>query len=267
MRWRIRYSIKLNNIFKVVSSQRVSLNAGQEGSPPHGLLPFRRQSCSTTAAGRVPFATVYTKRCWQWISVGDVFECGCPGAHKFSCPTCSNSSSTPRRCDQFQFLPYTSAPAVGGSGRMYYLLQGKLLFIFPFRWPVSGHSVFRPCLLRLGVRIDYLTFVATQDAHKLCMCNRLLFYNKCTAFTVECFTYKYAYKSILNKRWITLPVVYCRPFASKAFFWATLRDSEFAVLLFLIIEKQLEAVKGELKILQNRSKNRYWGKTTTIYHR
>ena len=42
LRWRIKHYINLNNICKVVSSQRVSLNAGQKGSAPHGLLPFRR---------------------------------------------------------------------------------------------------------------------------------------------------------------------------------------------------------------------------------
>ena len=36
---------------------------------------------------------------------------------------------------------------------------------------------------------------------------------------------------MLNKRWITLPVVYRRPFASKAVFWAILKDFEFAVFL------------------------------------
>ena len=66
MRWRIIHYINLNNICKVVSSQRVSLHAGQESSPQHGLLPFRRQSCGTVAAGRVPFAPVTTARCWQW---------------------------------------------------------------------------------------------------------------------------------------------------------------------------------------------------------
>ena len=34
---------------------------------------------------------------------------------------------------------------------------------------------------------------------------------------------------MLNKRWITLTVVYRRPFASKAIFWAILNDFEFAV--------------------------------------
>ena len=34
---------------------------------------------------------------------------------------------------------------------------------------------------------------------------------------------------MLNRGWITLPVVYCRPFASKAVFWAILKDFEFAV--------------------------------------
>ena len=79
---------KPNNICKVVCSQRVSLNAGQEGSPQHDLLPFPRQNYSTVAAGRAPFATVTTTRCWQWISVGAVCECGCPGANKFCCATC-----------------------------------------------------------------------------------------------------------------------------------------------------------------------------------
>ena len=51
-----------------------------------------------------------------------------------------------------------------------------------------------------------------------------------------------------SKRWITLPVVYRRPFAPKAvFFLAILKEFEFALA----------------KILQNRSKNRFWGKRTT----
>ena len=33
---------------------------------------------------------------------------------------------------------------------------------------------------------------------------------------------------MLDKRWITLPVVYSRPFASKEGFWAILKDFEFA---------------------------------------
>ena len=39
----------------------------------------------------------------------------------------------------------------------------------------------------------------------------------------------YVYKSMLNERWITLLVVYSRPFASKALFWAILKEFEFAV--------------------------------------
>ena len=65
MRWRIIHYINLNNKCKVVSSQTVSLNAGQESSLQHGLLPFPRQSCGTVLAGRVPFASVTTARCWQ----------------------------------------------------------------------------------------------------------------------------------------------------------------------------------------------------------
>ncbi len=34
---------------------------------------------------------------------------------------------------------------------------------------------------------------------------------------------------MINKRWITSPVVYSRPFASKAVFWAILNEFEFAV--------------------------------------
>ena len=79
-----------------------------------------------------------------------------------------------------------------------------------------------------------------------CVCNRFFFIvNVLAGFTV-CFTYndisRYVYKSMLNKRWITLPVVYRRPFASKTVFWAILKDFELALY----------------KILQNRSKNRFW---------
>ena len=42
----------------------------------------------------------------------------------------------------------------------------------------------------------------------------------------------YVYKSMINKRWITLTVVYSRPFASKAVFWAILKEFEFAVDFF-----------------------------------
>ena len=38
----------------------------------------------------------------------------------------------------------------------------------------------------------------------------------------------YVYKSMINKCWITLPVVYS-PFASKAFFWAILKEFEFTI--------------------------------------
>ena len=127
VRWRISHYITLNNICKVVSSQRVSLNAGQESFPQHGLLPFRRQSCSTVAAGRAPFASVTIARYWQWFSVGRGYECGCLGARKFCCATCMLDFLTPflRQGDvTYSFLPYLhSALAVNGSGRMYYLLQ------------------------------------------------------------------------------------------------------------------------------------------------
>ena len=34
---------------------------------------------------------------------------------------------------------------------------------------------------------------------------------------------------MINKRWIALPLVYSRPFTSKAVFWAILKEFEFAV--------------------------------------
>ena len=56
---------------------------------------------------------------------------------------------------------------------------------------------------------------------------------------------------MLNKRWITLPVEYLRPFALKAVFWAILRDTEFAVF---------GTVNGELNFLQNPSKTAFEAK-------
>ena len=107
LRSRTSNAINLNNICKVVSSQRVSLNADQESSPSHGLLPFHRQSCSKVAAGRAPLQNRNTSRCWRWISVVGVCECSClllehwhtnsaaPSARPF------NSTSTRRRRDGF----------------------------------------------------------------------------------------------------------------------------------------------------------------------
>ena len=43
------------------------------------------------------------------------------------------------------------------------------------------------------------------------------------------YTANYVYKSMINKGSITLPVVYSRPFASKAVFWAILKEFEFVV--------------------------------------
>ena len=51
---------------------------------------------------------------------------------------------------------------------------------------------------------------------------------------------------------ITLFVVYSRPFALKAAFRAILKDFEFTVPII-----KLGTVNSELKLLQNRSKNRF----------
>ena len=53
-------------------------------------------------------------------------------------------------------------------------------------------------------------------------------------------------------RKITLFVVYSRSFALKAVFRAILNDFEFTVPII-----KLGTVNGELKLLQNRSKNRF----------
>ena len=50
---------------------------------------------------------------------------------------------------------------------------------------------------------------------------------------------------MINKRWITLSVVYSRPFTSKAVFWAILKEFEFAVDCS-IYKKE----KGGIKVLK-----------------
>ena len=54
---------------------------------------------------------------------------------------------------------------------------------------------------------------------------------------------------MVNKRWITLPVVYSRRFTSKAAFWAILKELGFAVdcsNAFKIAQKTAYEVKGRL---------------------
>ena len=55
-----------------------------------------------------------------------------------------------------------------------------------------------------------------------------------------------------GEKQITLFVVYIRPFALKAVFRAILNDFEFTVPII-----KLGTVNSELKLLQNRSKNRF----------
>ena len=146
VRWRIIHCINLNNISKVVSSQRVSLNAGQESFPQHGLLPFRRQSCSTVAAGGAPFgnhremlAMVFSRArllaLLSWSS--QILLC-----HVHA--RLSISTSAPRRLDVFlssvpsfcasceRFWPYVLPATAGVSCCLHYSVS------------VGRHSVFRP---------------------------------------------------------------------------------------------------------------------------
>jgi len=59
---------------------------------------------------------------------------------------------------------------------------------------------------------------------------------------------------MLKKRWIILPVLYSRPFAPKAVFWAMLKESAIYWV------RPLGTVNGELKLLQNRSKTAFEAK-------
>ena len=54
---------------------------------------------------------------------------------------------------------------------------------------------------------------------------------------------------MINKRWITLPVVYSRRFTSKAVFWAILKEFDFAVDSFYYKE-QSTAKSNSFKIAQ-----------------
>ena len=114
------------------------------------------------------FATATSARCWQWSSVRCFCEYCSLGTHDFVTPRArpSNSTSTPRRGDVFLFLRKFYALVVVWkvlfflfAGLIYYLLQGKLLLIFPF-WLVDipeqrragNHAYileFRPCLFGL----------------------------------------------------------------------------------------------------------------------
>ena len=93
-----------------------------------------------------------------------------------------------------------------------------------------------------------------RGTHTICLGSRLLFYSKCTRFTV-CLTYShisltvYIKKTMINKRWITLPVVYSRPFASKAVFerfWMNFSSP----LTLLYIKEESMANWNSFKIVQ-----------------
>ena len=56
---------------------------------------------------------------------------------------------------------------------------------------------------------------------------------------------------MINKPWISLPVVYSRPFASKAFFWAILK--EFISLPLTVPYNGRTRVESMFKGLQHRS--------------
>ena len=85
-----------------------------------------------------------------------------------------------------------------------------------------------------------------------CVCKRLLFCSKCTGFTVRLTYNDISLSMYINQCEINLELPYLWYIVvllPQKRFWAIL-SSPFTV-------------NGELKILQNRSKKRFWGKRTT----
>ena len=120
--------------------------------------------------------------------------------------------------------------------------------------------------VRRRLKENLLMFTFTQHvssseqlplgAHTICVCNRLLFYSKCTGFTV-CLTHSDMSLSMRINQYeihVELPYLWYGVLLppQKRFFE---RFEGFLVrrLLFLI----MGTIIGELKILQNRSKNRF----------
>ena len=112
VRWPIRHYINLTNICKVISSQSLSLNAGPEGSPPLGLLPFssaelqhsRSRPCSLCYRNHHEMLAMDFSR-WRlrvWLS----WNTQILSRHVTCLPfeLHSVSTSTPRRRDVFLFF-------------------------------------------------------------------------------------------------------------------------------------------------------------------
>ena len=91
-----------------------------------------------------------------------------------------------------------------------------------------------------------------RAVHTMCVCNRLLFPGKCGGFTIW-FTYNDISLSMFINQCLACGV--SSSFCFKSCFWGILKETEFAVYC---------SKYSELSILQNRSKNRFWGKRTTI---
>ena len=165
VQWRY---INLNNICKVRCqfAKRVSLKAGQQHcAPARPVLQLRQLSCSMRGFVLLQPQPVQ--------DVGSEAQSGVSVSaalleRNFVTPRArpSNSTSTPRRGDVFLFLRKFYALVVVYrvlfflfAGLIYYLLQSKLLLIFPF-WLVDipeqrragNHAYileFRPCLFGL----------------------------------------------------------------------------------------------------------------------
>ena len=124
--------------------------------------------------------------------------------------------------------------------------------------------------VRYKFEVDRVTIWRTRrhtpkTAHTICVCNRLLFYSKCIGFTI-CLIYSdklmYITQCEINVElpnlWYTVVLL-----PQKRFFeWFWVSAVHRPVPSFIG-----RTVNGKLKILQIRSKNRFWGKRTTIYYR
>ena len=128
------------------------------------------------------------------------------------------------KCFVFVFFPWQdTADGVGWSCGGVFLLKKTAETVIQYKRNFSYCFVFMFCFYH-PVRLYAKTWKSTGHPHNVCVC-----VTDCYFIANILDHAKYVFKSMLNKSLITLPVVYRRSFASKAVFWAILKDFEFAV--------------------------------------
>ena len=124
--------------------------------------------------------------------------------------------------------------------------------------------------VRYKFEVDRVTIWTTRrhtpkGAHTICVCNRLLFYSKCIMDLLFAWSIAIMYITQCSIN-VELPnlwyIVVLLP--EKRLFERFWRILSLRSPVPSIISR---TVNGKLKILQIRSKNRFWGKRTTIYYR